>query len=355
MIIPLSTYKNIYKGKDVYIVGSGASMDYIDKSFFDNKIVVGCNNVYRHWRCDFVVSMHLRCAQGVIDAGLKLIVAKYDRTIGNVPINLKGDYTNYKLPPKMSSDYEPVIEYLDKDDTLLMGVSTIIPAISFAYYLGAKSIVLCGCDCCYIDNESNYFGYYHWIPGWETRKHAVDKAIALFFKNSPKQRMRLRDALKKRGVNVYSLNPFINLLMENHIIEKEGQMIKEKLIEELKEFQGNTCNEKEKNIRANKLTISTLANSSQDEFRDYLIELSKYCIVPVECEGYSKKRMPINFRSMISIEDTITKIIRPFEEQFHNDIQIFTENNRLRYCIWLHRDAWESEIKYLIELVRGIK
>ena len=47
--------KNIYKDKDIYVVSGGPSLNHIDKSFFDNKIVLGVNDIFRYFECDYVV------------------------------------------------------------------------------------------------------------------------------------------------------------------------------------------------------------------------------------------------------------------------------------------------------------
>ena len=36
----LTDYKNIHTGQDIYVVASGKSCDYIQPSFFDNKITL---------------------------------------------------------------------------------------------------------------------------------------------------------------------------------------------------------------------------------------------------------------------------------------------------------------------------
>ena len=47
--------KNIYKDKDIYVVSGVPSLNHIDKSFFDNKIVLGVNDIFRYFECDYVV------------------------------------------------------------------------------------------------------------------------------------------------------------------------------------------------------------------------------------------------------------------------------------------------------------
>ena len=51
--------KNIYKNKDIWILLAGSSMDYVDKSFFDNKICIGVNQMFQYFPCEYVVGRDL--------------------------------------------------------------------------------------------------------------------------------------------------------------------------------------------------------------------------------------------------------------------------------------------------------
>jgi hypothetical protein len=37
---PIGKLKDIHKGHDIYVVASGASADFIDQTFFDNKLAI---------------------------------------------------------------------------------------------------------------------------------------------------------------------------------------------------------------------------------------------------------------------------------------------------------------------------
>ena len=41
-------FKNIHPNSDIYIIASGKSLDFLDKSFFDNKITIGINQSYKY-------------------------------------------------------------------------------------------------------------------------------------------------------------------------------------------------------------------------------------------------------------------------------------------------------------------
>ena len=37
-MLKLEDFENKFKGEDIYVIGSGKSLDFIDNSFFENKI-----------------------------------------------------------------------------------------------------------------------------------------------------------------------------------------------------------------------------------------------------------------------------------------------------------------------------
>ena len=39
--------KDKHKGEDIWVIAAGSSMDYVDKSFFSNKIVIGQNQTFK--------------------------------------------------------------------------------------------------------------------------------------------------------------------------------------------------------------------------------------------------------------------------------------------------------------------
>ena len=47
--------KNIHKGHDIWILMAGSSMNYIDTSFFEGKITIGQNQMYKHFPTSYVV------------------------------------------------------------------------------------------------------------------------------------------------------------------------------------------------------------------------------------------------------------------------------------------------------------
>ena len=63
----LQEFKNIHKDMDIYVLASGKSVDFIDNSFFDNKIIIGINQVYKKVSCSYLVRKEANFIKKVIE------------------------------------------------------------------------------------------------------------------------------------------------------------------------------------------------------------------------------------------------------------------------------------------------
>lgn len=199
----ISSLKNKHKGKDIWVIASGKSADYIDTSFFDNKITIGVNQVPLKFKN---ITYHLMKESGVaIECQDKWhidVVSKYDcGDIYSVENPVRHYFFNHRQNEHTTFDEE-----LDTDDSLIVSWSTITSAIHFAYFMGAKNIILLGHDCGILD------GYKH-LTGYKEGEAYLDNWLS---KIEP-QTLRLKELLKEKEVNLYSLNPFINFGLEGHI------------------------------------------------------------------------------------------------------------------------------------------
>lgn len=208
--------KKSWPDSELYVLGSGPSMNYLKPSFFEDKFTVGINRIWKFFPCDYVVIHHGDLGQEIIDARPKLAVSKHDCGYLDKPenkdlYNYKGEYYqyNHKDQGLMEIDYS----VLDSEDSLVTGGTTAIDAISFAYFLGAKNIILCGIDGGTINGEVNLSGYHDYKkPGWFDYQVRTANRTNLIVKE-------FADILRKKGIGVYSLNPFINFSLEGNKYE----------------------------------------------------------------------------------------------------------------------------------------
>ena len=52
--------KDIHKGEDIWVIGAGSSMNFVDSSFFENKISISVNQMYEKFPCEYVVGRDLQ-------------------------------------------------------------------------------------------------------------------------------------------------------------------------------------------------------------------------------------------------------------------------------------------------------
>ena len=222
----IKKFEGIHTGADIYVIGSGKSLDFIDPVFFENKITVGINQIYKKIRTDYIV----RKDGGFIDDTVKrmddkqvLFVSKgkYGR---NNTANI--NHIQKKFPKNANIvvfDHETnkhSITDLPGANKLVVSHSTITTGIHLAAHMGAKNIILIGHDCGLLDGESNFAGYHtansvklEWKNGFADYNRWLPKI--------EDATIALKGLLKKKyGANVYSLNPFINFGLEGHKYSK---------------------------------------------------------------------------------------------------------------------------------------
>ena len=211
--------KNKHEGEDIYILASGKSVDFFNEDFFENKIVIGVNQVYKKIWCDYLVRKEVKFIKESLETDSIVIVSEYDS--GNLNSGEQKLNTN-----KITHDNLYYFEHLDnlhsKIDTSVFGTdkivvsySTITSAMHIAAYMGAKNIILVGHDCGTIDGEMTFKGYYNsikdtpWVA-WDQYKN--------WLKVIEGQTIIVKQEIKKHyDANVVSLIPFASLNLENHL------------------------------------------------------------------------------------------------------------------------------------------
>jgi len=147
---------------DVYVLGSGSSLDYVKPSFFKGKTVIGINHIHKLFPVTYGISNH---------------------SIGYEDIDF--------------SDF-------DNPESLIVGATT-SSAIHLAQRIGATTIILCGIDNGMIDGKIGVKKYPATNP-----QHIIDFEPQLKI---------VCNFIRSKGVGIYSLNPFINLNLEGHRFE----------------------------------------------------------------------------------------------------------------------------------------
>lgn len=206
----IERFKNLFHQSTCYIIGSGASLNYVSPSFFEDKFTIGVNMAYKHFKCDFTIIHHHELAEQIMNDDQTLICSHFHKCQqSSEKYNINWEQYNiymYYHPEQgfFNINFSPFTN--KSKDSLFIGGATTVNAISFACFLGANNIVLCGVDGGSLNGKVNIDGY-HNDKNYNQQKHAVltNNIIA-----------KVRDKLKQHNVNMYSLNPFVNMNLEGN-------------------------------------------------------------------------------------------------------------------------------------------
>ena len=214
----ISELKDSMKDKDVYVLGSGASIDFYPEKFFKGKILIGMNFLFKRFDLSYCVCTHHAPFVSGIDK-TKFIVSEIDpdETGGSSNIiESKHDYWTFKIGTY--SDFEKNLEDIGSNEILCFGNSIVISTINFAAHIGAKNIFLVGVDCCVIDKKTNFEGYPRGLFFENNNQFSEQRRMYLndFYLRNMKEVSILRDSvISVYGCSIVSVSPFVGLKNEN--------------------------------------------------------------------------------------------------------------------------------------------
>ena len=207
-------YRNAHHGDTVWVIGSGATLAHIAPSFFDGKTCVAVNYAGHTagLRQFYTVTNHHDDAQAVATAHPQLPVITStveqvpDKDTSRTPLTAPNIIT---VPTVAQSyvNYTTALHWPDEPDLFTIGPTSVHLALHWAAYLGAGHIVLVGVDCGDIDGTARIAGYPNNPDGTVGHLH-----FGLWERT-------LRDIagrLRRDGIGVHSLNPFVTLAREGH-------------------------------------------------------------------------------------------------------------------------------------------
>jgi len=204
--------KDTQKGKDIYVVGSGPSLKYIDKNFLKDKVVIGCNHVCNFVKCNYTVRIH-RIDKNQDLHGSKLVICEHNCGYSTTLNHHKEPF--YYFKHVKNNGYNIDTSVVDSEDKLVVSGSVMSSAIHFAYYLGASNIILIGHDCGFLDAKSNLDNYNEG-NNKKTELEVLKRDGDLW----EQQTLELVNILRSKGIGVMSINPFINFNLEGHKYSK---------------------------------------------------------------------------------------------------------------------------------------
>ena len=202
----LGDFRGVHDGETVYVFGSGATLNYLAPSFFDDKICVATNfcgsvfglgryYVFSHYHADAV-------SEALLDETVCVFTPQREHGtdadfLGFLPKVVTFPTTTGRPGASFNPSGK---DWPTLDNSLIIGSSSIHGAMHLAAYLGAKFIVLVGADCGSLGGRDRVDGY---VPG--------DSHWALYEMHLRAMKQRLWDVY---SCQVYSLNPFVNYSLE---------------------------------------------------------------------------------------------------------------------------------------------
>jgi len=209
----LSLLKDRHYGADVYVIGSGKSLEFFPVDMFDEEITIGVNSGWSN-HLDHVTSMVTKyhaLAMGWKDS---------DRVEGMVTTRgIRGHHHTYLEDIAESSLFiadhndNPVERFTaahwpEDTDHLVASHSTITTGMHLAAYMGASRIIVVAADCGVIDGEMNVIGH-------DKKETTLDT-----LRSFDKQNAIVKAELESRyQTHVVSLSPFVTPNMTGHTFE----------------------------------------------------------------------------------------------------------------------------------------
>jgi hypothetical protein len=210
----ISRLKNIHSGSDIYVIASGKSLDFFPISFFENKITVGINQIFKKMPTTYLVYKDPKLLSLAVNTKSRVLVSRHMFGNTNSPLNPIPEKENVFVYEHNRNNPSGKIDYSDIANKLIVSRSTITTGIHAAAYLGAKNIILVAHDCGKINNQMNFNNYQSglentpwkdwdqyvaWLNQIEDQTIEVKKELSSFYK-----------------CNIVSLNPFINYNLEGN-------------------------------------------------------------------------------------------------------------------------------------------
>lgn len=207
----VSAFRDLHKGETIYVVGSSNAWEWLDPAFFDDKVTVCMNRVAWAFGLPNHVYTVSQYYEIVEEARRKdwqgwVFAQPSNKYPGDKVSKLREHHKTILLPERTRSlDNFPDNVWPDNDNELLWGFTTQHMALYFAWFLGASTIVTVASDLGDWDGKLNGANYYPPSFQSNTRQN---------LRTWIKQTDRLAAEIRKRGTNVYTMLPTVNINLE---------------------------------------------------------------------------------------------------------------------------------------------
>lgn len=200
--------------KDIYVLGSGATLSHIKPRFFDGKTVVATNSAAQRlglYERDCTVVTHSHYHEDIYPLAERYPDHVFYAPEGNQGFEGKPQHLmpNIHFYPHPATKYDFNVDQSVYPNGFIVGSSSIHGSMHIAAHMGAQTIILAGADCGILDGSANMNGYQSgnltsgeprmWLDRWEQHLRMVKAWLQDHY-----------------DVDIHSINPFLNLNLEGH-------------------------------------------------------------------------------------------------------------------------------------------
>lgn len=202
-----------HQGATAWVVMSGASMKHVRSSFFRDKLTITVSEAFRDFFHVYAFMNHHECVVEALGRGSHVVAPAHQCGVTvwgtqGLPDEPHPGLYLFEHDENQLTKLPDVAAAFDSPGKLVMSASSAASALHFAYTLGVSTIMVCGMDGGLLDGEMNYPGYNTdhgtQVPHARLTRHLVVAVV---------------DEIRRRHVAVHSLNPFMDLTLEDHRFE----------------------------------------------------------------------------------------------------------------------------------------
>jgi len=184
---------------DVYVVGTGPSLRCLDLGYLGGKLTIGLNQAWKHFWPSYSITVHPELLADYRAAGHKAPPTRWVVKKKPPRADLTLDDPDHYV---FGTSYEIDAVRTRPADTLYLGEGVQTCAMDLAARMGAKNVILVGCDGGTLGGD---FHAHDQHVRWLGMKPADQ--YALYRETTAAVRARLRPL----GVNVMTLSPFVGV------------------------------------------------------------------------------------------------------------------------------------------------
>lgn len=217
----VSELYNIHPGEDIYIIGTGPSLRVFPLSFLEGKITIGLNNAYKLVPVRYSITVHPdlyvpEFLEGEAPHPEMSWIAKYPKIKDLLSFEqfryaaerfyfFESDGQPNTQPPQQPSNSGRILDWVRApvDNKLYLWSSISQTAANLAANMGARNVVLVGCDLGALSGD-------HHAHEKPTRWKGARPAER--YRQYYEGLAEVRAALRERGVNLVSLSPLLGFL-----------------------------------------------------------------------------------------------------------------------------------------------